>query len=73
MIRDPTTMWIRTEQFDQLVSMIPDPGLMDLVLRTWEACCRPPESPRVEAGHVDPNSVNGGSAPSLIDTHFCQR
>lgn len=39
--------------FEQLVKLIRNPTLIDLVVTTWETGCRPQESLRVEARHVD--------------------
>ena len=44
---------IPTEQYEQVLSLIRDPGFRDLVVTTWETGCRPQESLRVEARHVD--------------------
>lgn len=44
---------VSVEQYAQLLSLIRDPGLRDLVVTTWETGCRPQESLRVEARHVD--------------------
>ncbi len=44
---------VSVEQYGQLLSLIRDPGLRDLVVTTWETGCRPQESLRVEARHVD--------------------
>jgi len=41
------------QQFDDLLSIIPDRCLRDLLITTWETGCRPQESLRVEARHVD--------------------
>jgi integrase len=41
------------EDFEKLVLNIRNPGLTDLVITTWETGCRPQESLRVEARHVD--------------------
>lgn len=39
--------------YEQILSLIRDPGFRDLVVTTWETGCRPQESLRVEARHVD--------------------
>jgi len=44
---------VTAEQYEKLLSLIRDPGLHDLVVTTWEVGCRPQESLRVEARHVD--------------------
>ncbi len=44
---------ITDEQYAQLLNAIRDPGFYDLVVTTWETGCRPQESLRVEARHVD--------------------
>ena len=41
------------DEFQQLISAIPDGSFRDLVIITWETGCRPQESLRVEARHVD--------------------
>jgi integrase/recombinase XerD len=40
-------------EFDRLMACIRNPDLADLVRVTWETGCRPQESLRVEARHVD--------------------
>ena len=44
---------IRQEEFDEILEFVPDRGFRDLLLVTWETGCRPQESLRVEARHVD--------------------
>lgn len=44
---------VTTEEYTELLSQICNPGLRDLVVTTWETGCRPQESLRVEARHVD--------------------
>lgn len=44
---------ISTEDYQRLLSLISDESLRDLVVITWETGCRPQESLRVEARHVD--------------------
>jgi len=41
------------EEVQTLLSYIRNPSLRDLVITTWETGCRPQESLRVEARHVD--------------------
>jgi integrase len=40
-------------EFDKLMSYVRNPALADLMITTWETGCRPQESLRVEARHVD--------------------
>lgn len=40
-------------EYEQLLQAIVDPAFRDLVVVTWETGCRPQESLRVEARHVD--------------------
>lgn len=40
-------------EFELLLATIPDPAFRDLVITTLETGCRPQESLRVEARHVD--------------------
>ena len=47
---------ISNEEYQQLLSLIVDPTFRELVVTTWETGCRPQESLRVEARHVD--SIN---------------
>ena len=44
---------VTPEQYAQLLAHIPDVAFRDLVITTWETGCRPQESLRVEARHVD--------------------
>lgn len=44
---------ISEAEFGRIVGLIPDPELLDLLQVTWHAGCRPQESLRVEARHVD--------------------
>ena len=44
---------IRQDEFDRLVSYVCNQALADLMIVTWETGCRPQESLRVEARHVD--------------------
>ena len=41
------------KEFERLLSYIKNPSLRDLVMTTWETGCRPQESLRIEARHVD--------------------
>ncbi len=44
---------VSPEEYVQLLSLIRDESFRDLVVTTWETGCRPQESLRVEARHVD--------------------
>lgn len=44
---------ISQDEFDQILSLVPDRGFRDLLITTWETGCRPQESLIVEARHVD--------------------
>lgn len=44
---------ISQELYQQLLGAIRDPGFRDLVVTSWVSGCRPQESLRVEARHVD--------------------
>lgn len=44
---------ITGEEYALLLSAVRDPAFYDLVVTTWETGCRPQESLRVEARHVD--------------------
>ena len=44
---------VSLEEYQRLLKAIPDPAFKDLVVVTWESGCRPQESLRVEARHVD--------------------
>ncbi len=41
------------EEFEGLLSFVPDDNLRDLIVATWNCGCRPQESLRVESRHVD--------------------
>lgn len=48
---------VSQEVFDEILGLVPDRYFRDLLVTTWETGCRPQESLRVEARHVDlPNS-----------------
>ena len=65
---------ISQAEFDELVSLVRVRGLQDLLITTWESGCRPQESLRVEARHVDlansrwvfPQSESKGNIPRII-------
>ncbi len=44
---------VSVDQYLQLLSLIRDPNFRDVVVTTWETGCRPQESLRVEARHVE--------------------
>ena len=44
---------VSEEEFENLLAQVSDPEFRDLLLVTWETGCRPQESLRVEARHVD--------------------
>ncbi len=44
---------LTVDEYQQLLSLIRDQHFRDLVVTTWETGCRPQESLRVEARHVD--------------------
>ncbi|MGD9855052.1 MAG: tyrosine-type recombinase/integrase [Planctomycetaceae bacterium] len=44
-------------EFDRLVALAPSCEFRDLLIVTWETGCRPQESLRVEARHVDLKSM----------------
>ena len=44
---------VTTSEYEQLLSLMNDESMRDLVITTWESGCRPQESLRVEARHVD--------------------
>ncbi len=44
---------VTVEEFESLLAQIGDQDFRDLVVTTWESGCRPQESLRVEARHVD--------------------
>lgn len=47
-------LYFSPEEFEQLLAAVPDPGFAELLRVTYETGCRPQESLRVEARHVDP-------------------
>jgi integrase len=66
---------ITSEEFETLLSFIPDDSLRDPVIVTWETGCRPQESLRVEARHIDlenqrwvfpQNESKGKQAPRVV-------
>ena len=50
---DHREVTLSQDEYQQLLQAIPDPAFKDLVIVTWETGCRPQESLRVEARHVD--------------------
>ncbi len=44
---------VTTDEYERLLTLISDESLKDLVITTWETGCRPQESLRVEARHVE--------------------
>lgn len=44
---------IAEDEYQRLLEAIPDPAFYNLVVTSWETGCRPQESLRVEARHVD--------------------
>ena len=44
---------VSRDEFQQLLKLTPDESFRDLLIATWETGCRPQESLRVEARHVD--------------------
>ena len=44
---------VTLEEFQDLLDYVPSPGFRNLLMVTWETGCRPQESLRVEARHVD--------------------
>ncbi len=44
---------VTQEEFDRLMSYVHNEALADMMNLTWETGCRPQESLRVEARHVD--------------------
>src|SRR5690606_13690672 len=44
---------LSVEEYQQLLDLVRDQSLRDLIIVTWETGCRPQESLRVEARHVD--------------------
>jgi integrase len=41
------------DEFERILGMVADPAFRDLLITTWETGCRPQESLRVEARHVE--------------------
>jgi integrase len=63
------------DEFDRVLSLIPDEGFRDLLVATWETGCRPQESLRVEKRHVDlqhcrwvfpPSEAKGEEFPRIV-------
>jgi integrase len=63
------------DEFDRVLSLVPDPGFRDLLITTWETGCRPQESLRVEKRHVDltnsrwvfpPSEAKGERFPRVV-------
>src|SRR5690606_16465149 len=50
---EPKDVLVTGAEYEQLLSFIPQGPFRDLVIVTWETGCRPQESLRVEARHVD--------------------
>lgn len=46
-------VFVPDDDYSQLLDVIPDDNFRDLVVITWETGCRPQESLRVEARHVE--------------------
>jgi integrase len=44
---------VSEEDFERILSLVPDPAFRDLLIVTYRSGCRPQESLRVEARHVD--------------------
>ncbi len=44
---------VAQDEYERLLSFVDDPDFRDLIVTTWETGCRPQESLRVEARHVD--------------------
>ena len=44
---------VTEQEFENLLAQVSDPEFRDLLIVTWETGCRPQESLRVEARHVD--------------------
>jgi integrase len=65
---------ISQADFDTLLARVPDRAFRDLLITTWETGCRPQESLRVEARHVDltnsrwvfPASEAKGDIPRIV-------
>ena len=47
------TVCVSQSEFDTLMSYVRNPYFADLLTVTWQTGCRPQESLRVEARHVD--------------------
>jgi len=45
--------YLSPDEFARLLNYVPDPRVADLLIVTYETACRPQESLRVEARHVD--------------------
>lgn len=62
------------EDFEQVLQLTPDESFRELLLVTWDSGCRPQESLRVEARHVDlsnqrwvfPESESKGNLPRIV-------
>jgi integrase len=52
-VGDRKEVVISPEEFERMLSLVRNPDLADLMIVTWETGCRPQESLRVEARHVD--------------------
>lgn len=48
-----STTYVSVEEFNHLLKLIPDQDFVDLLVISYEIGCRPQESLRVEARHVD--------------------
>ena len=67
-------MVVTPEEYDQLLGLVSDRCFRDLLITTWETGCRPQESLRVEARHVDltnsrwvfPESEGKGDALRIV-------
>ncbi len=46
---------VAQSEYDQILALVRDDGLRELIQVTWQTGCRPQESLRVEARHVDSN------------------
>ncbi len=65
---------IRPDEFDAMLAMVPDVHFRDLLITTWQTGCRPQESLRVEARHVDlgrsrwvfPGTEAKGDLPRIV-------
>ncbi len=66
---------ISPEEYDAILRHTPDQGLRDLITTTWLTGCRPQESLRVEARHVDvasqrwvfpPSEAKGEKRPRIV-------